>query len=118
MYYDKILENVKQGTRLIADENYLYLSNVAFVLREGEERQIYQVYNKEFQLVDSIGIPYTSAKDREIGYADGFYYFKNISEEKMALVYFDKSTIGTHQGKDFVYMEVAEWDYANADLED
>lgn len=113
-----ILEDVKQGTRLIADENYLYLSNTAFVLREGEERQIYQVYDKELQLVDSIGIPYTSAKDREIGYADGFYYFKNMGEDKMALVFFDKSTIGTHQGKDFVYEEVAEWHYANADLED
>ena len=113
-----ILEDVPQGTRLIADEDYLYLANTAFVIREGEERQIYQVYDKEMQLVDSIGIPYTSPKDREIGYAEGFYYLKNISDDKIALVYFDKSTIGTHQGKDFEYKIVTEWHYANADLAD
>lgn len=113
-----ILEDVEQGTRLIADEDYLYLANTAFVIREGEERQIYQVYDKEMQLVDSIGIPYTSPKDREIGYADGFYYFNRISEDKIALLYFDKSTIGTHQGKDFEYKIVTEWHYANADLAD
>ena len=113
-----ILEDVEQGMRVIADENYLYLSNTAMVIREGEERQIYQVYDTNMQLVDSIGIPYTSPKDREIGYADGFYYFNSISEDKIALLYFDKSTIGTHQGKDFEYKIVTEWHYANADLAD
>lgn len=113
-----IIEDVAQGTRILADDSYLYLTNTAFVIREGKEKQIYQVYDKELQLVDSIGIPYTMPEDREIGDTNGLYFFKKMNEDKIALVYFDKSTIGTYQGKDFVYTEVAEWNYANADLDD
>lgn len=113
-----ILEDVAQGTRILTDDKYMYLTNTAFVIHGDEEKQMYQVYDKELRLIDTMGIPYRIPDDGAIGDADGLYFFKQKAEDDIALVYFDKSTIGTYQGNDFIYEDVAEWKYANADLED
>ena len=87
-------------------------------MRGQEERQMYQVYDKELQLVDTIGIPYATPNDGAIGDANGFYFFKKLDEGNIVLAYFDKSTIGSFKENDFTYQEVAAWKYANADLEE
>ena len=113
-----IIEDVRQGIRILTDDDYMYLTNTAFVLRGEEETQVYQVYNKELQLVDTMGVPYAMPRDGEIGNSKGTYFFKQMEDESIVLVYFDKNTIGSYQGNVFVYNEVAKWEYANADLDD
>lgn len=113
-----LLEDVPQGFRMMADDNYLYLTNTALVIRGEAEQQIYQVYDTDMQLVDTMEITYLMPYDGAIGDANGFYFFKGVGEDDIDLVYFDKSTIGTYQGAPFSYTKVADWEYANADLEE
>ena len=113
-----LLSDVPQGCRIMTDDDYLYLTNTALVIRGEEEKQIYQVYNKELQLVDTMEVPYTIPNDIAMGDEKGFYFFKGISEEDVDLLFFDKSTIGTYQGAPFSYTKIADWEYSNADLEE
>ncbi|MBP3678101.1 MAG: hypothetical protein J6I97_07135 [Agathobacter sp.] len=113
-----LLEDVLQGSRILTDEKYIYLTNTAFVIRGEEEKQIYQVYNTQMQLVDTIEMIYTTPSDRAIGDASGFYFFMEVNEDDVDLLFFDKSTIGSYQGKAFSYTKIADWKYANADIDE
>ncbi len=110
-------ENEVQGKKYFSDGKYLYISNSPLVIRGVEEKQTYEVYDSEGNLVDVFGMPFQTGGDPEIGMEDGLYLFMGSDENEAGatLCYFDKSTIGSYQGEPYSCTEIVEWNYAPAD---
>ena len=114
-----LLENQSVGMKYIADENYLYASNSALVLRGYEEKQYYTVYNKNMEVIDVLGMPFEKAGDPEIGVCGELYILMATDEEnRVELKRFNKDSIGKYNGKAYDLEKVSDLYISQDDRDD
>ena len=96
---EKLLKAEDQYDKFCTDENYLYVYNFwRKSVDAGKEKPKMTVYDKQGNQVDEMEMPMNAYADMEGGSSDCFLWDMQ-TEEKMAIVYIDKSKIGTYQGK-------------------
>ncbi len=110
-------KDIIQGERYISDGKYLYISDSIFVFVGNAEKASYRVYDKDMNLVDTLGMPFSV--DQEIGMEEGAYVFwENEDSTGVDLTFFDKSTLGTYHGSSVrdAYKKIAEIKFSPEDL--
>lgn len=97
------MENIPQRYVFQSDGKYLYLINSIAVELGDEDEAVYKVYDSELNLVDTIKLGYEfSGGYNAVGDADRqymFYYKEDDLETTYHLEYWDKSEIGSYNGK-------------------
>lgn len=98
-----LLENMRENTKYYSDGEYLYCSNSFMVEYEGlEETPTMVVYDKEMNIVDTFEMPW--CWDREIGDSSQMFVFLQYDDKgKWQIIRFDKSKLGTYNGKMMEY---------------
>ena len=94
-----LLQTDDQYDKYRADENYLYVYNFwRKSVDAGKEKPKMTVYDKQGNQVDEMEMPMNAYADMEGG-SSGCFLWDMLTEEKMEIVYIDKSKIGTYHGK-------------------
>lgn len=111
------IEDIRQGEKLYSDGNYLYVSNNLLVYGGEDEKQIYKVFDKDKNLVDTLGMPIKGSGEPPIGNKDlMLLIIDSDNREFWTMSYFDKSTIGKYQGQPFEVQSITQVERAVLDI--
>ncbi len=123
-----LMDDVPYGTYIYSDETWLYMTNYYAMVMGEDDEQYYKVYDSGLNLVDTFVSPFESVWSTCIGMAEGTYFWtvgsgsiavdedgNTTGYRSMTLQFFDKSDIGTLDGAEFTYSEVAAWEQSPAD---
>ena len=133
------MEDIPQGEMILSDGKYLYLDNETLIRYKMEKEQVVKVYDENKELIDTICSPYPAHTNFFPGAEDVTYYIfykdkhgnENIGCEPafydddtdsdgavLEIKEWDKSKIGTYQGKNQpIFETVAEFEFSALDQE-
>ena len=98
-----VLTGIEPGSTLQGDKNYIYISDAENQWEHPETEEVYKVYDKNFNLVDSYRMP--NIGDRYISAVpvggENYQYLLYTGNEagKWGLLIFDKKEIGSIKGE-------------------
>lgn len=92
----------KFGEQSFSDGKYLYINN-SLLLLDKDATEIYQVYDKDLNLVDTMKFPFRGFGNPPIGDQDLMLFTiqENENENVCDIEYLDKNNIGKHNGEIF-----------------
>lgn len=112
------MDNVRQGERFYSDGKYLYQSNALLVDFGVDNENVYQVYNEENILTDTINLPLAGDGVPPVGDETGMLVpvIDKDDNSIWTLKFMDKETIGAYRGESFRMQDIAQMEFSIWDI--
>lgn len=101
------MEDVPQIYMFMSDREYLYITNAnAVLMKKDDSETFYQVYNDRAELIDTFTLSFDFSGTLPIG-TDTMYAPYSGDDEEWGLYRWDKSGIGSYNGKAFEVTKIS-----------